>query len=151
MGTYTKELAERLNGILEKNIDAEEGFGNAANNTENRVLSAYFNEKALQRRAFAEELKLEIASLGREFDDSGSAKAAAHRAWMDIKAFFGNSDESMLEESIRGEKAALEEYEDVLQEISLPTSTALILRNQMIKIESGLAMIKNLKDLEERS
>ncbi|SDL34200.1 ferritin-like domain-containing protein [Kriegella aquimaris] len=151
MGTYTKELADRLNGILEKNSDAEKGFGNAANNTENRILSAYFNEKALQRRAFAEELKSEIVTLGKDFDESGSATAAAHRAWIDIKSFFGNSDEAMLQESIRGERAAVEEYEEVLREISLPTTTAIILRNQMLKIESGLALIKNIKDLEERS
>lgn len=151
MGTYTETLAERLNGILEKNADAEKGFGNAANNTDNRVLAVYFNEKALQRRGFREELKREIVSFGEEYDNSGSATGTVHRAWMDIKSFFGSSDEALLEESIRGEKAAVEEYADVLKETDLPASTAIVLRNQMLKIESGLALIKNLKDLEEQS
>lgn len=67
---------------------------------------------------------------------------------MDLKAFFSADDaEAMLEEAIRGEKAALEEYKRILDDTSLPTSTAGILRTQQQKIASGLSVIKSLKDL----
>ena len=67
---------------------------------------------------------------------------------MDTKALFSANDaESMLEESIRGEKAAVSEYEDALKDTALPLSTATLLSNQMQSIKSDLNTIKFLEDL----
>ena len=64
-----------------------------------------------------------------------------------MKALFSLDDEeSMLEEAIRGEKAAIEEYEDVLEDTSLPSTTATILRSQKEAIKNGLSNIKILED-----
>lgn len=71
-----------------------------------------------------------------------------HRTWMDIKAFFsGNSDEAMLEEAIRGDEAALEEYNEVLENELLPVSVGSIIREQRIKIQLDLSQVKSLEDL----
>jgi hypothetical protein len=53
----------------------------------------------------------------------------------------------MLEEAIRGEKASIEEYNEVLNETSLPTSTKSILTIQKNTIINGLSNIKSLEDL----
>jgi hypothetical protein len=53
----------------------------------------------------------------------------------------------MLEEAIRGEKASIEEYDDVLGDTSLPSTTSVILRNQKEAIEKGLSTIKSLEDI----
>ena len=53
----------------------------------------------------------------------------------------------MLEEAIRGEKSAVEEYEDVINETSLPISTKNILEKQKTTITNGLSNIKSLEDL----
>ena len=67
---------------------------------------------------------------------------------MDIKAMLSlDNEESMLEESIRGEKTAVKEYEDVLSEIHLPSSTKTLLETQKNKIEFGLENIKTLEDI----
>lgn len=67
---------------------------------------------------------------------------------MDIKALFSDDDEeSMLEEAIRGEKAAVEEYNEIIKETTLPISTKSILESQKNKIESGLNRLKTLEDL----
>lgn len=67
---------------------------------------------------------------------------------MDVKALFSlDSAEAMLAEAIRGEKAAVEEYKEVLEDTSLPTTTASILRGQKEAIENGLANIRMLEDL----
>ena len=72
----------------------------------------------------------------------------AHRAWMDVKALFSlDSAEAMLEEAIRGEKSAIEEYEEVLEDTSLPSTTAAILRSQKEAIQNGLSNIKMLEDI----
>jgi uncharacterized protein (TIGR02284 family) len=148
MSTYTEEVGEKLNDLLEKTYDAEKGFKKAAENTDNPGLQSYFNGKAQQRYDFGHALKSEIKSFGQEVDKGDSLTGKAHRAWMDVKALFSSDDdEAMLEEAIRGEKASVEEYEDVLNDTSLPSSTSTLLRSQKQAIESGLSTIKSLEDL----
>lgn len=146
--TYTEEVGEKLNALLEKTYDAEKGFNKASENIENTALKNYFKSKAEERRSFGQELKTEIRAFNQDVDKGGSLTGTVHRAWMDIKAFFSFDDEeSMLEEAIRGEKAAVEEYDDVLCETSLPSSTKSLLESQKNKIENGLKNIKTLEDL----
>jgi len=148
MSTYTEKVAEGLNDILEKTYDAEKGFRKAAENTENASLKTYFEGKATQRYDFGHQLKTEIKSFGQEVDKGGSVTGTAHRAWMDIKALFSSDDEeAMLEESIRGEKSAIEEYDELLKEVSLPSSTKRVLEEQKSAIQKGLATIKSLEDI----
>ena len=148
MSMYTEEVGNKLNSILEKTYDAERGFKKAAENVKNNALKNYFNSKAQERYDFGHELKSEIRSFGEKIDKGGSVAGTAHRTWMDIKAMFSFDDEeSMLEEAIRGEKVAIEEYEDVITETSLPSQTKAILEAQKNKIESGLQNIKSLEDI----
>ncbi len=148
MSTYSETIGSKLNDLLEKTYDAEKGFKKAAENVENSYLKSYFERKAQERYNFGHELKSEIKSLGQEVDKGDSLTAKAHRSWMDVKALFSSdNEESMLEEAIRGEKAAVEEYADVLQETTLPPSTESILMKQRNAIEVGLNNIKTLEDL----
>ena len=79
---------------------------------------------------------------------NGSTTGAVHRAWMDVKAFFsGDNDEAMLEEAIRGDKAAVEEYNEVLAKTDLPVETAKIIREQRNWIVTNLDKIKRLEDV----
>jgi uncharacterized protein (TIGR02284 family) len=149
MSTYTKEVGNKLNGLLEKTYDAEKGFKNASENIENKALKSYFTLKAKERYDFGHELKTELKSFNQEIDKGGSLAGEVHRAWMDIKAMFSSDDEeSMLEEAIRGEKAAIDEYDDVINETSLPMSTKSVLTSQKNKIQNGLRNIKTLEDLK---
>ncbi|GAA4244524.1 MULTISPECIES: PA2169 family four-helix-bundle protein [Winogradskyella] len=148
MSTYTEEVGEKLNNLLEKTYDAEKGFTKAAENIEHASLKSYFRNKAQERLNFGRELKQEIRSFNQDVDKGGSLTGKAHRAWMDVKSLFSADDEqSMLNEAIRGEKAAIEEYEDVINETSLPMSTKSILQSQKSTITNGLAKINVLEDL----
>ncbi|AQS95024.1 MULTISPECIES: ferritin-like domain-containing protein [Polaribacter] len=148
MNTYTQEVGQKLNALLEKTYDAEKGFKKAAENIENNSLKIYFNRKAEERYTFGHELKKEIKSFNQDVDKGGSLTGTAHRAWMDVKSLFSLDDEeSMLEEAIRGEKASIEEYNDVLKETSLPSSTKDVLESQKATIETGLYNIKSLEEI----
>ncbi|MHA7056939.1 ferritin-like domain-containing protein [Aquimarina sp. M1] len=148
MATYSETVGNKLNDLLEKTYDAEKGFKKAAENVEHSSLKNYFNRKAQERYDFGHELKNEIKAFGQDVDKGGSVTGSAHRAWMDIKSFLSMDDEeSMLEEAIKGEKASVDEYDDVLSETSLPVSTQTILANQKQKIQTGLSTIKKLEDL----
>ena len=149
METYTEKVGEKLNDLLERTYDAEKGFKKAAENVENKALKSYFKLKSKERYDFGHELKDEIKSMNQKVDKGGSLAGDAHRSWMDIKAMFAFDDEeSMLEEAIRGERSAIEEYENVLKNTDLPSSTKSVLTSQKNKIENGLSNIKTLEDLK---
>ncbi|MCM4173654.1 hypothetical protein DHD32_19435 [Arenibacter sp. TNZ] len=66
---------------------------------------------------------------------------------MDIKAFFsGDNDESMLEEAVRGDKSAIDEYNEVLAEVLVPHRVKEILREQLDAIQNDLETSKILED-----
>ena len=143
MATYTEQVGNKLNNLLEKTYDAEKGFKKAAENVENNSLKSYFNQKAQERYEFGHELKGEIKSFNQDVDKGGSLVGDAHRAWMDVKKIFSSdNEESMLEEAIRGEKSSVEEYNEVLNETSLPLSTKNVLEKQKKTIENGIYNIK---------
>lgn len=150
MKTYTEEVGEKINKLLEKTYDAEKGFKKAAENAKTPHLKSYFERRAQERYNFGHELKQEIKSFGQDVEKGDSFTSKAHRFWMDTKALFStDNDEAMLEEAIRGEKASLEEYEDVINETSLPLSTKNLLLEQKQKISSTLSRIKTLEDIAD--
>lgn len=150
METYTEKIGSKLNELLEKNYDAEKGYKKAAENTENSSLKNFFQRKAQERYNFGHEIKSELQTFGEEPDKGGSFTGSMHRTWMDVKAIFSSdNEEAMLEEAIRGEKASVEEYEDVLNEMSLPDSTKNVLLNQKNTICNDLNNIKRLEDLND--
>lgn len=152
MRTINENLEKRLHGIFEKNVDAWKGYENAAKNAKSHNLKLFFERKARERHTFNQELRREIMANYGEIETDGSATGAVHRAWMDIKSFFtGNNDEAMLEECIRGDRAAQDEYEDILEDQDLPISIATIIRDQKMKIGADLFKIKTLEDLSDAS
>ena len=151
MYSYTEEVSEQLNGILEKNYDAEKGYRTAAENASSESLKLFFDRKSTERKVFGKQLAAEIATFGKVPEKNGSAKGTAHRAWMNTKAFFTpDNDEAMLEEAIRGEKASIEEYNEVLSDtkVHLPKSTTNILKIQRDTILSDSNAIKTLEDIK---
>jgi uncharacterized protein (TIGR02284 family) len=149
MESVQKPTVKKLNVILERTFDAEKGFAKAAQDCKARSLARWFNDRALDRSRFAQELKSEIHSLGGENIDTGSLKGDVHRAWMDIKALFsGDDNEAVLDEVLKGEKSALREYEEILKEGGLPATTEAMLNSQMAQIDYGLVLLSSLKELE---
>ncbi len=132
MGIFSENTESKLNSLLEKSYDAEQGFRKAAENVESSSLKQFFNEKAEERNTFKTELRKELLDNGCEInEDDGSIKGSIHRTWMDTKAMFSSdNEESMLEEVRNGEKAALNDYDDVLEDNQLPPTTEHILRAQ---------------------
>jgi len=150
MKTTNSELVDQLEEILQKNRDAEKGYAKAAENADSASLQSFFNRKSNQRREFNNALKRELVVSYEKVDDSGSFTGTIHRTWMDIKSFFsGNSDESMLEEAIRGDKAAVKEYEEILEDTLLPSNIAVLIRDQHLRINTDLQTVKSLEDLKD--
>jgi uncharacterized protein (TIGR02284 family) len=148
MSTYTEKISGKLNDLLEKTYDAEKGFKTAADHVNNKALKNYFIQKADERYSFGKTLKTEIKSFGEDVDKGSSLTGKAHRAWMDLKSVLAsNNEEAMLEEAIRGEKAAISAYEEVIADHSIPSSTKSLLISQKTQLQKGLSRISTLEKL----
>ncbi|MGY8913917.1 MAG: PA2169 family four-helix-bundle protein [Flavobacteriales bacterium] len=148
MNEDVKEIENRLQEIIDKNEDAIKGFQKAAENSKDVGTKSYFSERVKSRKNFLTQLKNASPelSLGNEKIE-GTTAGAAHRTWMDIKAFFSNdNDESMLEEAVRGDKSAIEEYNEVLAETHVPARVKEILREQRDSIQNDLETSDILED-----
>lgn len=139
MMKYTEKVSNKLNELLEKNYDAEKGYLNAADNVDIARLKIFFKNRASERSQFAKELRTEILSYGQIPEDNGSVKGAMHRNWMSLKSLFSSNDEeAILEEALRGEKASLNEYDEILTEGAFAPSTRKMLENQKQRIQSAI-------------
>lgn len=144
--SYSKEVSGKLNDLLEKNYDAEKGYKLAAEKVENPQMKSFFNQRAQERYDFGHELKSEIKNFGENPDKGSSLAGDVHRSWMNLKASLStDKDEAVLEEAIRGEKAAVEEYENILKDSEIPASTANILMKQKNAIVAALNEVKTLE------
>ncbi|MDT0678408.1 ferritin-like domain-containing protein [Autumnicola musiva] len=144
--SYSKEVAKKLNELLEKSYDAEKGFKFAAENVKNSELKSFFKSKAQERYDFGHELKAEIAKFGEEPEKGSDLAGDAHRTWMNLKTkLSSDKEEAVLEEAARGEKAAVEDYEDILKDSSIPASTGNILMKQKNAIMESLNKVKILE------
>lgn len=143
-------LVNNLQGLLEKNYDAEKGFKKALETTKSEPLKGFLKNKAVQHSRFANELNDEILKLNETPKSSGSITGAVHRGWIDVKsALKPNTDEAILEECIRGEKASLKEYEETLENNVFPPQISGVISKQLTDIKSTVSKVEKLEDLAE--
>tara|TARA_R110002012_G_scaffold312248_1_gene522664 strand:+ start:231761 stop:232210 length:450 start_codon:yes stop_codon:yes gene_type:complete len=136
---FTEEISNKLNELLIKNYDAEKGYINAMNNVDSSEIKMFFKRRATERSQFAKELRTEILQYGEIPEDSGSFKGTMHRNWMTLKSTFTNNDEAaILEEAIRGEKASLDEYKEILKDRMLPPSIDSLLVKHKNAIQNAI-------------
>jgi len=141
-------LIKELNNLLTRNRDAEKGYININNETTDRRLRAFFQEKIATRYNFSHQLKDLIRELGGEPDDSGSIKGGLHRTWIDIKANMTNDDpEALLEEVERGEESFLDTYEDILEDNDLPANVRRIIQRQYNSAKIALNRVEKLEEI----
>ena len=145
---YTEEVGNKLNNLLEKNYDAEAGYKAAKENVNSTWAKDFFARQAQERYNFGHELKEEIRSFGQEPDKGTSIKGDAHRTWMNIKSTLSSdNEEAILEEAIRGEKTALEEYNEVINESTLPASTRNVLTKHRDNIQTALNSVSRMEEI----
>ena len=146
-----KDVVNALQELVEKNHDAEKGFKKAMEKVEHSRLKTFLSRQAVQRNRFVTELEFELRQLDEQpKEENGSVSGSIHRAWIDLKsAVTGNDAENVLEECIRGEKASVKEYDEVLKEHKLPQDINIVVTKQRDEINKTLNEIKTLEDLHD--
>jgi uncharacterized protein (TIGR02284 family) len=147
-----QKMKEKANSLIEKNNDAAKGYQKAAKHVESASLKDFLSKQSKQRKAFADDLSIKLRAYypDVETDNDGSVSGSLHRSWLSVKAVLSlDSDESVLEECLRGDKKEKEEYEEFLSLYAMDTNeVSKLVSKQKIKLEETLQTIKSLEDLK---
>ncbi len=139
------ETVSALNELIETLKDGEKGFQTASAEVKDARLKSTFDELSAQRARFARELQSEVAAFGGEPEVSGSAAAAAHRGWINIKSALGGGEKSILNEAERGEDSAVKSYEKAMS-AQLPANVATVVRTQFAEVKRAHDRVKQMRD-----
>lgn len=143
---FSEKVAGKLNELLEKNHDAEKSYKFAAEKVDDSKLQEFFVAQGNERYDFRKEINSEIRKYGESPNEAISIEGDIHRAWMNLKASLSsNTEEALLEETIRGEKTAVAEYEEVIKDTDIPPTTANMLLKQKNRIVASLNKVKSLE------
>ncbi|QDU80044.1 hypothetical protein Pla110_17660 [Polystyrenella longa] len=151
MGLETKldlneETIDHLQDLICANIDAHEGLKESAEKISDSSVASTFREIAQERTQLAKELQIYCEWNGEQARKGGSASAAVHRAWIDIRSMLSNGDPySILAEAERGEDHIKHAYEDALK-ASAGSAMTDVLQAQYRIVKAGHDRIRNLRD-----
>ncbi|MBB4078427.1 uncharacterized protein (TIGR02284 family) [Lewinella aquimaris] len=145
MDSTNKDQVKGLNKLITTLYDGENGYKEAAEEVDSVSLATKFRELSQQRYNFGHEIKPFITRLGGEVDKGGSAGAALHRAWIDIKSALSTQDEAaVLKECIRGDESAIETYREVSADTALSADARQTLQRHLQTFERTVAELKQL-------
>jgi len=140
------DVIDVLEKLIETCRDSQNGFREAAEHVKDSDLRAFFNEQSLERARFAGQLENEVTRLGKsDVDRKGSATAAMHRAWIDLKSNLGGGDKMILSSVEAGEDNAKKHYEEALRH-KLPEDILGIVRQQAQSVFAAHDQAKLLRD-----
>lgn len=140
------ERTERavLNHLIETCRDAERGLRVAADQVQSSELRRLFLRLAEQRKSFADDLLPHAQRLGGASVSDGTAAAALHRAWIQVKArLASDADQAVLEEAARGERYAMHAYDDAVTEM-IPPDVRDLVEGQDLGIRVARRMVSGL-------
>ncbi|WP_424001094.1 ferritin-like domain-containing protein [Maribacter sp. IgM3_T14_3] len=148
MNTDIAKIEDHLKDLVSKNEDAIKGFEKASENSKEVGIKNYFETKVIDRMQFLKEIRASVPELDLgNVQIEGSAAGTLHRTWMDVKAFFAeDNDEAMLEEAVRGDKAAISDYDNALAEVMMPHRLKEIIRAQKERLQNDLETTEILEN-----
>lgn len=119
--------------VVEVLNDGQKGYADLGENLKNPEMRAFFMSESQSRGTFARELS---AAAGMN-DVGGTATAALHRTWGDLKSKLGGGDHEMLETAKQGEDAATKAYQEALADTSVSGSVRSMLQQQQMHVQSA--------------
>ncbi len=145
--TVSTEAAKTLNNLIETCIDGQNGFKTAADALQSTELANELRNYSEQRRQFAVRLQDLVGVSDEKPATHGSASAALHRGWMNLRTAIGSNDRhAILAECERGEDSAVEAYRDAISDDSLPPVARELVQSQFGAVKSTHDRIKALRD-----
>jgi uncharacterized protein (TIGR02284 family) len=136
-----------LNHLISIAQDGVNGIGRAIEDAQDQQLKAMLTEIHQNREHMVQELKAVVTQLGGDPNQSGTLAGAAHRAFMEVKEMVtGSRDQALIQECIRGDEHAVNEFQDALTELgpSAPGAARSIIQSCLQRIQTALQRYQQL-------
>jgi len=141
-----RDVTTVLNDLIETCKDGEYGFRQAAQDAHDPELKTLFSRRAGDCSTAAARLQEQVAALGDEPEEGGTATGALHRGWLGLKsAVAGRTDLAILEECERGEDVAKSRYQSALRE-ELPPQLLALVQQQYEGVLRNHDQVRDLRD-----
>src|SRR4051812_4022708 len=138
--------ATTLNSLIATTIDSINGYQESADAVEDSQFRELFQEMARDRQQVLPQLQAEVARLGGNPEDDGTALAAAHRGWVDLKsAITGRDDKAVINEVERGEDHIKSKFEDAMNSDDLSAETRSVISQAYESVRRGHDRVRDLK------
>lgn len=140
------EAKRVLHSLISTLQDSQKGFADIGEHLKDDNLKRFFLAESLKRANFRAELENELHRAGEhDVKESGTAAAAIHRVWGDLKAKLVSGDHTLLETAEQGEDEAKKAYKDALeQELPLPLQE--LISEQQAHILTSHDYVKRARD-----
>jgi uncharacterized protein (TIGR02284 family) len=143
MGNEEQDTIAVLNDLIATCKDGVSGFKSAANAVQNLTLKALLTSRVVSIEQAASDLQEAVRALGGDPTDFGHPAESLHRSWINMKAALDGSDEhEVLEETARGEEAAVSHYREALQRTTLPDAIRGLVARQLRGAQENLAAVR---------
>ncbi|MVN21532.1 PA2169 family four-helix-bundle protein [Mucilaginibacter arboris] len=148
--SLNENLINHLQHLVVIGVDGEEGYTKAAEMVSSKGLLAQFEQAATSRNIQAEAIRNYLSGQGIEKPaHEGGFAGTLHRAWLDIKGTLSNrSDSVAINSCINGDKAAINAYQDILDDKEVPADLRSLLTEHLETIQTD---VKNLELLLQKS
>lgn len=135
-----------LNSLIKTTIDSVNGYQESAEAVEDERFRSMFRELAQDRQQVVPKLQAEVARLGGNPEDDGSAAAALHRGWVDLKsAITGRDDKAIINEVERGEDYIKEKFETAMNSGDLSPECRATVQQCYESVRRGHDRVRDLK------
>lgn len=143
------EVIAILNDLIETSKDGEEGFRSSAKNADDARLKDFFLRRSKEVSVSVRELQDQVRALGGEPVNATSIGGILHRRWLDIKNALTSQDNiAVLNETERGEEAALAAYRQALEQ-ALPADVRTLILRQIEGVKRNHNLVKHMRDIYE--
>ena len=146
MSDHNKEVVKSLRTLVQLNKDSDRGYKEASENIEDPELKTILYRLSQQRAEFRGDIEeILIKDYSDDNEPSDSILSKIHRGWMDFKTKLSSNDnEAVLDECIRGEKHAIETYNEEMA-TKFPDYVKEKLTEQLNLLRGALGQVQEFK------
>jgi len=148
----SKVIVDKINKLIQTNIDREKGYERAIEQADDDQLKGYFQECCNVSAEYILQLKPFVEQYGGVPVEDSSTAGDMYRAWMDLRSgLTANNDKATLKSCEKGEDVAVNAYKEVTSDHDVPLAPHLmqVINEQQAKIQSMHNQIKSLRDSQE--
>ena len=145
-----EDIVDDLNELVKINNDRIQGYEKAVEDNEDPQLDDLFRHYIIQSQNFRSQLAdhiVRIDGLAVSDVDATDTTSKLHRVWIDIKTALTGKDRASVLSSVEfGENAAVEAYEDAIENDKIPAYIKEDLQKQLSELRESYSKMKAMAE-----